>query len=39
MIEQMPKTGAIWDILPLMKVHFLFELLRHYSALLIMDVM
>ena len=35
MIEQMPKSGAIWDLLPLMRVQFLYELLRHYPALLI----
>ena len=29
MIEQMPKTWAIWNLLPLMYVSFLFELLRH----------
>lgn len=38
MIEQMPKTGAILNLLPLMKTFFLFKLLPTYTALLIIVV-
>ena len=29
MIEQMPKAGATWNLLPLMQMSFSFKLLRH----------
>jgi hypothetical protein len=32
MIEQMPKAGAFWNLLPLMYVSILFELLDFFTG-------